>query len=128
MEADYYVHLLSLAKEGIVKEIVRQPVYLLIPKFSKNGRTIRKTEYKADFLVTYADGSQLVVDVKGAQTDVFRLKHKLFDLNYPDLALQLITAYKGQWIELKNKPKSNKKGRTPRKSGVNRRVKKKRNL
>ena len=31
-----------------------------------------------------------IEDVKGLQTDVFKLKHKLFEKKYPDLELRII--------------------------------------
>ena len=47
-----------------------------------NGHKI--CTYIADFLVTYGDGRQEVVDVKGMETSVFRLKKKLYAALYPD--------------------------------------------
>lgn len=38
--------------------------------------------YLADFVVTYADGSVEVVDVKGVKTDVYKLKKKLVEALY----------------------------------------------
>lgn len=126
MESEYYVHLLQEQDAGRVTDIQLQPVFLLQPAFRKFGKTIRKMEYKADFLVTYADGTRLVIDVKGALTDVFKLKSKLFDYYHPDLPLLLITKHQDQWIEVKNKPKT-KNGRTQKTGGV-RRGKKRRNV
>lgn len=120
MESEYYEYLLEQKDLGVIKDFELQPVYLLLPSFRKNGRTIRKTEYKADFLVTYQDLTQEVVDVKGMLTQAFKIKAKLFDYYYPHLELKLITKDKGQWIEVKNK-----KGRTPKKGGVRRGKRKK---
>ncbi len=36
------------------------------------------------------NGKTIVEDVKGIQTDVFKLKHKLFEKKYPDLELRII--------------------------------------
>lgn len=105
MESQYYLHLKKMKDEGFVREIELQPRYLLIPSFQKKGKTIRKMEYIADFLITYKDGFQLVVDVKGMLTDSFKIKQKLFDYLHPKIELRLITEHKGKWIELKDKPK-----------------------
>ena len=35
-------------------------------------------------------GKMVVEDVKGKETDVFKLKHKLFEKKYPDLTLRII--------------------------------------
>ena len=36
------------------------------------------------------NGKTIVEDVKGIQTDVFKLKHKIFEKVYPDLELRII--------------------------------------
>ena len=66
-----------------------QPHFLLQDSFMKNGKTYRKIEYIADFKYT-ENGKTIVEDVKGIQTDVFKLKHKLFEKKYPDLELRII--------------------------------------
>ena len=104
MESDYYLYLLERKEVGEVTDIRLQPVYLLQPSFKKHMRTIRKVEYKADFFVRYADGTEKVIDVKGVLTPVFKLKCKLFDYYHPDLELLLVTKHKGKWILLKDKP------------------------
>lgn len=116
MESEYFEYLLDLKDQGVVTAIELQPTYLLQPSFKKLGKTVRKIEYKADFLVTYHNHTQRLVDVKGALTDVFKLKAKLFDYYYPDLELLLLTKEKGQWVSVHQK----KKGRTPRKGEVRR--------
>lgn len=108
MESEYYKHLKQMKAEGFVKEIELQPRYLLIPSYQKKGKTVRKMEYIADFLITYKDGFQLVVDVKGMLTDSFKLKQKLFDYLYPKIELRLITEHNGKWINLNDKPKRKK--------------------
>lgn len=107
MESDYYLHLLEQQEQGLITEIELQPVYLLQPAFRKLGRAIRKVEYRADFRVTQADGRQVVIDVKGVATPDFKLKAKMFDYYFP-LELQIVTKYKGEWIGLKDKPKTRK--------------------
>lgn len=97
-EADYYDVLLELQSKGEITNIVRQPVYLLQRAFKKKGRTIRKVEYKADFFVTYADGKELVIDVKGMATPLFKLKAKLFDYYFPDLDLAIVRKVKNKWV------------------------------
>lgn len=117
MESEYYVYLLQEQEAGRLVDIQLQPVFLLQPAFRKFSTPIRKIEYIADFLVTYADGTRVVIDVKGALTDVFRLKAKLFDYYHPDLELLLITKHNGHWIRVKDKPK---KGKTRKTGGVRR--------
>ena len=86
-EADYYVLLKSLEKDGKVSEIVLQPVFLLLDGFvDSNGITRRKIEYRADF--SYYDHlveETIVVDAKGMLTDVYKLKKKLLLSKYPEI-------------------------------------------
>lgn len=92
-ESKYYIHLLKEKKRGRVIDLELQPRYELHPSFKKLNpetgkmRTIRKTEYVADFLVTDKNNETTIYDVKGTLTDVFRLKRKWFDVKYPDLNL-----------------------------------------
>jgi hypothetical protein len=91
MEANYYEYLKEEKAAGRVISITLQPVYVLQEPFKKYGRTIRKIEYISDFLVEYADGSSLIIDVKGRATDEFKIKRKLFDFKYPQYTLKLVT-------------------------------------
>lgn len=86
-EGKYYRKLLEMQKRGIVKEIELQPVFVLQPSFKKNGVTHRAIKYVADYRVTYTDGHVEIVDVKGAETAMFKMKHKMFEYKYPDLTL-----------------------------------------
>lgn len=88
-ESKRYKELKLLEKAGRIKELELQPRFLLQEGFKKNGKTYRKIEYVADF--QYEENGKLVVeDVKGIQTDVFKLKHKLFEHEYPDFELRII--------------------------------------
>ena len=87
-ESNRYVELKMLEKAGLIKELELQKEFILLPSFKKNGKTYRKTTYKADFY--YFDnhlGKYIVEDVKGFKTDVYKLKKKLFEYRYPDLEL-----------------------------------------
>jgi len=101
MEYKYYYHLLSLQQKGEIAEIELQPKYLLQEKFVVRGEKIQAIYYKADFLITYPDGTQEVIDVKGAETKDFKLKRKMFLYRYPDLPLRLV-AY-DKWGKLYEK-------------------------
>lgn len=86
-EARRYEQLLIMEQAGAIKGLRLQPKYELIPKFRKNGKTIRKTEYIADFEYI-EDGKTIVEDVKGFATDVYKLKKKLFEYRYPKLTIK----------------------------------------
>jgi len=97
MEAEFY-ELLKASEEVVCFEL--QPRYLLQEAFVKDGKTIRKIEYVADFKVLYKDKTFEVIDVKGQVTDVFKLKKKIFDKRYPELKLILIRKYAKGWREV----------------------------
>ena len=63
-------------------EMRMQEKFELMPKFKLNGKTYRAITYKPDF--TFYKGDELVktVDVKGVQTEVFKMKAKLFCQKY----------------------------------------------
>lgn len=88
-EGNRYKELKLLLKAGKISNLELQPRFLLQDGFKKNGRTFRKIEYVADFKYT-ENGKTIVEDVKGMQTDVFKLKHKIFEKVYPDLELKII--------------------------------------
>lgn len=88
-EGNRYKELRLLERAGEISNLELQPRFLLQDGFKKNGRTFRKIEYIADFKYI-ENGKTIVEDVKGMQTDVFKLKHKIFEKVYPDLELRII--------------------------------------
>lgn len=91
LEARRYKELKKLEKDGLIKDLVLQPSYELIPKFKKNGISYRKSTYKADF--QYFDLTQekiIIEDTKGFKTDVYLLKKKMFEYKYPELGIKEI--------------------------------------
>lgn len=115
MEADFYLELKKLKKEGKIVDFDLQPRFNLIPKFKKDGVTYRKMDYIADFLVYIKDGNdikKIVYDVKGYSKDsTFLIKQKLFNYKY-DFPLVLITYYKGNWCTVQEKQKMIKNTKT----------------
>lgn len=88
-ESRRYKELVLLQRAGKISELQLQPKFLLQESFRKNGKTYRKIEYIADFMYE-EDGKIIVEDVKGKETEVFKLKHKLFEKKYPALELKII--------------------------------------
>lgn len=97
-EASYYKQLKLLKKSGVVKEFERQKRYTLFDKLEFNGRTYRKLVYIADFVVTYRNGDVKVVDVKGMETQLFKLKARLFIEKY-QVPLVLAKLVRGRFYE-----------------------------
>lgn len=83
-EALRFDKLLLLAKQGIIKNLVLQPEFEIIPSVKHNNKTLCKIKYIADF--KYEQNNKTIIeDVKGFKTDVYNLKKRLFLLQNPDL-------------------------------------------
>lgn len=80
-EADRYLVLKSMEEDGAIEDLRRQVRYELIPSFDVDGRHYRPVYYVADFVYS-KNGYEVVEDVKGMRTDVYRLKSKLFAIRY----------------------------------------------
>lgn len=88
-ESKRYKELALLERAGEISNLELQPHFLLQENFKKNGKTYRKIEYIADF--KYIENGKIIVeDVKGMETDVFKLKRKLFEYKYPNFELKIV--------------------------------------
>jgi len=86
LEARYYKKLITLKATGKIKELELQPMFRLQDGFDdKEGNHHRPINYKADFDITWADDYQEIVDTKGKETSVYKIKKKLFLKKYPDI-------------------------------------------
>jgi hypothetical protein len=74
-EANYYSELKLRQRAGDIKAFVIQPRFLLVE--ANNGN--RRAEYRADFGIVENDGTFTVVDVKGMETAMFKIKRKMFE-------------------------------------------------
>ena len=86
-ESERYLELKLLEKDGIIKNLVLQPKFILQNKYEYRGQKIREIDYKADFMYEL-DNETVVEDVKSwiTQKDkVYRLKKKLLLFRYPDI-------------------------------------------
>lgn len=80
-EADRYLVLKGMEEDGSIEGLRRQVRYELVPAFDVDGKHYRPVYYVADF-VYREDGREVVEDVKGMRTDVYKLKSKLFARRY----------------------------------------------
>lgn len=73
-----YSQLKIYEKGGLIENLRLQVAYELIPKQTINGKTERAIKYIADFVYyDTVNKVEVVEDVKGMITDVFKLKYKL---------------------------------------------------
>ena len=102
LECRFYKEIvLTGIADHTIKKCDLQVKYLLQPKFEKNGKKYRETNYVADFVIYYTNGDVLVVDTKGLPDAVSKLKKKLMDYRYPDLNYIWMGYSKklGGWLE-----------------------------
>ena len=82
-EADRYLVLKSKEEDGAIEDLRLQVRYELVPAFDVDGKHYRPVFYVADFVyIDKETGEEVVEDVKGMRTDVYRLKSKLFARRY----------------------------------------------
>lgn len=72
-----------LKKTGDILELEEQPVIELLPKPNR-------VSYKPDFRIVWKNGNEEYIDVKGVETAVFRIKHKMFKHFYPNKKLVIM--------------------------------------
>jgi hypothetical protein len=78
-EYAYYLILKDKLARGEIKGLEIHPRFTIICEFRDwQGGHHRKTEYEADFMYDDRSGKTWVDDVKGALTEVYKLKKKLF--------------------------------------------------
>jgi hypothetical protein len=86
-EADRYLILRSEMNRGAIQDLILQPKFILQCAFTDAmGEKHRQIEYWGDF--QYFDKKKkcmVVEDVKGMQTEVYKLKKKLFLYSYQDI-------------------------------------------
>lgn len=107
--------ILPKMKTGEIVECQSQVPFELQPAFdhiTDDGKKVkvRKVDYVADYVLTYADGKQEVIDIKGFADSVALLKRKLFWYRYPELNYKWISYSKcdGGWIEYDSLKKARK--------------------
>ena len=79
-EARRYNELKLLKQAGEIRWFNLQPSFLLT-----GG-----VRYRPDFIVCGQDGRIWVEDVKGMETQAFKIKQKMWNALYPDLKLEVI--------------------------------------
>lgn len=98
-ESKYYLQVKWLLENKQILLYRLQPRYRLLDGFEKHGKKHRPIDYVADFEIHKLDGSIEVIDVKGAITDVFRIKQKMFEKKYPH-KLSLVKYVNGRFEEI----------------------------
>lgn len=82
-EMVYALEFEQLKKTGEILELEYQPTLELIPRPNR-------ITYRPDFRIVWRNGKQEYVDVKGMETDAFKLKKKLFAYAFPKETLVIL--------------------------------------
>jgi hypothetical protein len=91
-EAERYARLRAYQEAGHITDLQVHPTFELFPPFTdRTGKKQRAIVYEADFSYIQ-DGLLIVEDVKGALTEAFKLKQKMFLARYPEADLRVIKA------------------------------------
>ncbi len=78
-----YQELKLMLHAGEIGNLFLQPRYELQSSFALDGKRVRAIYYVADFEYWDNDLGELITeDVKGVETAVFKLKHKMFKRRY----------------------------------------------
>lgn len=75
-ERNRYIQLKMLQSAGMISGLVLQKPFELIPGKRIDGKPVRGITYVADFVYT-ENGQTVVEDVKGAETEGWKLKQKM---------------------------------------------------
>lgn len=84
-EADYYAGLKILLEKGIIDGFCRQARFVV----TAGDDETRATEYVTDFVIFFPDKTYKIVDVKGMETEVFKLKMKSLKEKYPKIKIEM---------------------------------------
>lgn len=85
-----------------IKSWEQQVPYILQDGFTDyNGQKVLPIKYIADFVITWADGSITVIDVKGMPDSVAKIKKKLLMYKYRDMNYKWYcrNIKRGGWLE-----------------------------
>ena len=84
-EADYYRDLKLLLRSGVIDGFCRQARFVV----TDGDNETKATEYVTDFVIFFPDKTYKIVDVKGMETEVFKLKLKSLKEKYPKIKIEL---------------------------------------
>ena len=104
LELKFFKEIVEVGLEnGTIKDSQRQVKYELQPKCKYKDENILAIKYVADYVITYADDSVIVWDVKGQADATAKLKKKMFHYRYPEIDYRWIGYSKidNGWVEYK---------------------------
>jgi hypothetical protein len=119
MEMKYYrdVVLVGLEDGSIISNKM-QVKYELVPEFYHKGTKYNSLNYVSDFNLTYSDGTELVVDVKGLVKPIDICHRKMLLYKYPSINFVWLTLSltDGGWCTYEQVQKGRAKRRKEKKA------------
>lgn len=88
-EAGRFMGLRLLVRAGEITDLKVHPKFILQEGFIYHGRKIQPITYTADFMYQ-EKGITIVEDVKGMQTQLFKVKWKMAKYKYPELIFRIV--------------------------------------
>jgi hypothetical protein len=85
LEADKYNDLKLQLRMGTIAGFCRQAEFILQEGFA----VTKPIAYRADFIVFLLDGTFEIIDTKGVEIEVFKIKKKMFVNKFPKLDLKI---------------------------------------
>ena len=89
-ESKRYADLKLLQAAGEISGLKVHPKYILQEAFDHHGIHERAITYEGDFEYYSSEGIIVCEDVKGVQTESFKIKRKLFVKKYPYICFVII--------------------------------------
>ena len=90
-ESERYLELMALHQSGEITLLETHPIFELQPPFKdRTGKAQRSITYEADFEYMDNNYNHIVEDVKGFETDVFKIKKKMFLYQYPFVDFRIV--------------------------------------
>lgn len=80
-EYEEWCRLKLLERGGVIRNLMRQVPYILIPTIRTTSGTLKQIVYYADF-VYEENGIVCMVDTKGFETDTYKIKKRLLINQY----------------------------------------------
>lgn len=85
-ECGRYCQLRQMERLGLIRDLELQPSFTLQERFVYQGTRYAAIRYRADFRYWAADErKEIVEDVKGCRTEVYKLKKKILLRTHPDI-------------------------------------------
>lgn len=90
-ESRRYQELIMSSRAGEIYDLKVHQRWELLPSYKHGNKTVRGIFYEDDFnYIDSKDKKRHVEDVKGVQTEAFKIKRKMFLQRYPEVVFEIV--------------------------------------